>query len=114
MSGADLIDCSSGGFAGARQNAFTASHIPYAAQIADKVLIPTMTAGLIRSPQQAAAAVEEHGIALIGLAREAIIEPNWPLRCSGVLEDQEVSRYRWPKQATWALDGYLDTAQPDG
>jgi 2,4-dienoyl-CoA reductase-like NADH-dependent reductase (Old Yellow Enzyme family) len=106
--GVDLIDCSSGGFAGARQNALTASHIPYAAQIAKQVPIPTMTAGLIRSPRQAVAAVEEHGIALVGLAREALLDPNLPLRYSGVLEGQEVSRKRWPKEAAWALDGYLD------
>jgi 2,4-dienoyl-CoA reductase-like NADH-dependent reductase (Old Yellow Enzyme family) len=109
--GVDLIDCSSGGFDGARQNAFTTSHIPYAARIAKQVLIPTMTVGLIRSPQQAATAVEKHGIALVGLAREALLNPNLPLRYSGVLEGQEVSPKRWPKQAVWALGGYLNVAR---
>jgi 2,4-dienoyl-CoA reductase-like NADH-dependent reductase (Old Yellow Enzyme family) len=109
--GVDLIDCSSGGFDGARQNALTASHIRYAAQIAEEALIPTMTAGLIRSPQQAAAAVEEHGIALVGLAREALIDPNWPLRCSGVLEGHKIARKRWPKQVAWALESHVDIAR---
>lgn len=62
-------------------------------------------------PEQATTAVEKHGIALVGLAREALLNPNLPLRYSGVLEGQEVSQKRWPKQAAWALGGDLNVAR---
>ena len=102
-SGIDMIDCSSGGFDGAAQNAFSTYHVPYAESVARAVGIRTMAAGLIRDPYQAEAAVRDHCVDLVGLARGALLDPNWPLRAYMELEGTTGEPPPWPKQVGWAV-----------
>jgi 2,4-dienoyl-CoA reductase-like NADH-dependent reductase (Old Yellow Enzyme family) len=102
-SGIDMIDCSSGGFDGAAQNAFSAYHVPFAESIAQAAGIRTMAAGLIRAPHQAEAAVRDHCVDLVGLARGALTDPNWPLRAYMELKGAAGEPPPWPKQLGWAM-----------
>ena len=83
--GVDVVDCSSGGFTGAAHNAFTDYHVPYAAQVTRETGISTMAAGLITRPEQAEAIIAEGSVALVGLARQALAEPNWPHQANEAL-----------------------------
>jgi 2,4-dienoyl-CoA reductase-like NADH-dependent reductase (Old Yellow Enzyme family) len=105
--GVDVVDCSSGGFDGAALNAFTDYHVPYAARVARATGVRTMAAGLISNPQQAEAVVAEQQVDLVGLAREALIDPNWPVHAAMRLEGRTHSATRWPHQAAWALQDRL-------
>jgi len=102
-SGIDMIDCSSGGFDGAAQNAFSAYHVPFAESIAQATGIRTMAAGLIRASHEAEAAVRDHCVDLVGLARGALMDPNWPLRAYMELKGATGEPPPWPKQSGWAL-----------
>ncbi|MEZ5830175.1 MAG: NADH:flavin oxidoreductase/NADH oxidase [Dongiaceae bacterium] len=83
--GVDVIDCSSGGFTGAAHNALSDYHVPYAERVAVETGARTMAAGLIASPEQAESIVAGGKVELVGLARHALSNPNWPLQASKVL-----------------------------
>ena len=108
--GVDVIDCSSGGLL----NSATATRIPrgysfqvpYAAQIRDQAGIATMAVGLILHPQQAEDVLVQGQADLIGIGREALFDPNWPLHAQLALEGGEPNSSfgAWPKQYGWWLD----------
>ena len=68
-----------------------------------------MAAGLIVSPEQAEKVVSERQVNLVGLARAALLAPNWPLRAGLDLEGPAFAAAAWPEQAGWALRDRLNS-----
>jgi 2,4-dienoyl-CoA reductase-like NADH-dependent reductase (Old Yellow Enzyme family) len=83
--GVDVVDCSSGGFAEASLNALSDYHVPYADRVGRETGVLTMAAGRIESPERAEAVVAGEKVALVGIARAALADPNWPLKAAAVL-----------------------------
>jgi 2,4-dienoyl-CoA reductase-like NADH-dependent reductase (Old Yellow Enzyme family) len=84
--GVDLIDCSSGGINGPLTLSIVPRvpgyHIPFAERVRNEVGIPTMGPGLITSPQQAEEYLQQGQVDLIGMAREMIWNPFWPVHAA--------------------------------
>jgi 2,4-dienoyl-CoA reductase-like NADH-dependent reductase (Old Yellow Enzyme family) len=96
--GVDLVDCSSGGFAGANIQAGPGYQVPHAAAL--RAVLPTMAVGLITTAEQAEAVVAEGRADLVALGRSALDDPNFPLHAARAL-GAEVDF--WPKQAGFAV-----------
>jgi 2,4-dienoyl-CoA reductase-like NADH-dependent reductase (Old Yellow Enzyme family) len=104
--GVDVVDCSSGGIAGAataagvkRQPGF---QVPYAERIRGEAGLMTQAVGLITHPLQAEEILREGRADLIAIGREALDDPHWPLHAVmtlGADPDYET----WPKQYGWWL-----------
>lgn len=117
--GVDVIDCSSGGIAGAataaaggkRQPGF---QVPFADRIRREAGIPTMAVGLITHPQQANDIIAQGQADLAAIAREALYDPNWPLHAAQYF-GADPSYDNWPQQSGWWLarrDESCDFYQP--
>ena len=59
--------------------------VPFAAQVREKVDLPVGAVGLITDPDQAEAILAEGHADVVLLAREALRDPNWPLRAAARL-----------------------------
>jgi 2,4-dienoyl-CoA reductase-like NADH-dependent reductase (Old Yellow Enzyme family) len=108
-SGADLIDCSSGGLLGsataARIPRGYGFQVPFAETIRREAEIATMAVGLILHPQQADDVVAQGQADLVGIGREALFDPNWPLHARLALGEQDGEVFgAWPKQYGWWLE----------
>jgi 2,4-dienoyl-CoA reductase-like NADH-dependent reductase (Old Yellow Enzyme family) len=84
--GVDVIDCSSGGMAGAATLS-TAKikpgyQVPYAAAVRKGAEIPTMAVGAIVEPKQAEAILEAGDADFICIARQMMAEPHWLYRAA--------------------------------
>jgi len=84
--GIDLIDCSSGGMAGAATLS-TAKirpgyQVPYAAAVRKGAGVPTMAVGAILEPRQAEAILQDEDADLIALGRQVLAEPHWLYRAA--------------------------------
>ena len=105
--GVDVIDCSSGGIAGSATAAtktllprVPGFQVPFAERIRKEAAIKTMAVGLILTPQQAEDVAGKADLVAIG--REALYDPNWPLRAAQALGvDPDFAR--WPVQYGWWL-----------
>lgn len=107
--GVDVIDCSSGGLAGsataARVKRGPGFQLPFAEAVRREAGIATMAVGLILEAEQAEAALHAGQADLIAVGREALADPNWPLRALAELEGGPPESYRrWPRQAGWWLE----------
>lgn len=107
--GADLIDCSSGGLLGsataARIPRGYGFQVPFADTIRREAGIATMAVGLILHPQQADDVLAQGHADLIGIGREALFDPNWPLHAQMALEDPKDEVFgAWPQQYGWWLE----------
>ena len=86
-SGADLIDCSSGGnIAGANIPAGPGYQVPFAERIKKETGILTGSVGLITSPIQAETIINTGQADMVMLAREMLRNPYWPLKAAGELQ----------------------------
>lgn len=83
--GVDLIDCSSGGFAGAAIRPGPGYQVPLARALCD--VIPTMAVGLIPTPQMAEDVIASGAADLVALGRTALDDPNFPLHAARALGD---------------------------
>jgi 2,4-dienoyl-CoA reductase-like NADH-dependent reductase (Old Yellow Enzyme family) len=106
--GADVIDCSSGGLMGsataARIPRGYGFQVPFAQEIRQQAGIATMAVGLILHPQQAEDVLVQGSADLIGIGREALFDPNWPLHARMALEVQSAEAFDgWPEQYGWWL-----------
>jgi 2,4-dienoyl-CoA reductase-like NADH-dependent reductase (Old Yellow Enzyme family) len=81
--GVDLIDCSSGGFAGAAIQPGPGFQVPLARAL--RPTIPTMAVGLITTPEQAEQVVASGAADLVALGRTALDDPNFPLHAARAL-----------------------------
>lgn len=81
--GVDVIDCSAGGLAGNPfQGAGTTAYgyqVKYAREVRARANVPTVAVGLIVHAEHAERILAEKSADLIGIAREALYNPNWPL-----------------------------------
>jgi 2,4-dienoyl-CoA reductase-like NADH-dependent reductase (Old Yellow Enzyme family) len=107
--GADVIDCSSGGLMGsataARIPRGYGFQVPFADMIRREADIATMAVGLILHPQQAEDVLANGHADLIGIGREALFDPNWPLHARLALSDGDGEVFgAWPQQYGWWLE----------
>ncbi len=105
--GVDVIDCSSGGIAGAATAAGNAKRqpgfqVPYAERIRKEAGIPAMAVGLITHPVQAETILSEGRADLVAIAREALVDPMWALRAARAL-GHDIAFETWPEQSGWWL-----------
>ncbi len=125
--GVDVIDCSAGGISGAP--AFRAEddgrplpkggqrplgfQVPYAETIRRDADIGTMAVGRIVDPQQAEDILSAGRADLIGIGRELMHNPFWPLHAAEALE-QEDAFALWPEQYRWAIVRRAELGQYEG
>ena len=82
--GVDVIDCSAGGIGGS--SALPALprvpgyHVAYSSEVRREAQVATVAVGLITTGAQAEALLQEGHADLIALARELMLDPNWPVR----------------------------------
>lgn len=114
--GVDVIDCSSGGIAGAP--AFRASddgrplpaggqrplgfQVPYAEAMEREAGIAAMAVGRIVDGQQAEDILQEGRASFIALGRELMHDPFWPLHAAEALGEADAFSL-WPEQYRWAI-----------
>jgi 2,4-dienoyl-CoA reductase-like NADH-dependent reductase (Old Yellow Enzyme family) len=102
--GVDVIDCSSGGI-GAREARIPRApgfQVAFAERVKAEARIATMAVGLIRTAKHAAQIVDEGRADLVGVGRECLFDPNWPLHAIGELAP-EIGFTRWPQPVGWWL-----------
>ncbi len=110
--GVDVVDCSSGGISGPatgggrRQPGF---QVPYAARVGKDTGMTTMAVGLITHAEQAEAILAEGHADLVAIAREALVDPAWPLHAADTL-GYDTTFKTWPDQYGWWLAGRLATS----
>lgn len=78
--GADMISVSTGGIAPAQIPTGPNYQVRFAEEIKRRTGVRVSTAGLITTPEQAEAIVAEDRADVVLLGREALRDPNWPLR----------------------------------
>ncbi|WP_108610491.1 NADH:flavin oxidoreductase/NADH oxidase [Aminobacter sp. MSH1] len=104
--GVDLVDCSTGGFIDLpSKNRLPRSlgyQVPFSDAIRRQADIPTMAVGLIVKPQHAEEILQAGQADVIGLGRELLSEPNWPLHARRALVDPTFDA--WPRQFGWWLE----------
>ena len=105
--GVDVIDCSSGGIAGAATAAGVKRglgfQVPFASAVKKGAGIPTMAVGLILDGPQAEAILQEGDADLIAIGRQALYEPFWALHAAQALgcdPDFEL----WTPEYGWWLE----------
>jgi 2,4-dienoyl-CoA reductase-like NADH-dependent reductase (Old Yellow Enzyme family) len=93
--GVDLVDCSSGGLVPyAKVPAAPGYQVPFAERVRREAALPSGAVGLITTPAQAEAILEEGRADLVLLARELLRDPHFPLRASVALKADGP----WPRQ----------------
>ncbi|MBI1170815.1 NADH:flavin oxidoreductase/NADH oxidase [bacterium] len=97
--GVDLIDCSSGGFAGAAIHPAPGYQVPLAHAVRASGM-PSMAVGLITTPEQAEAILSSGSADLVALGRTALDDPNFPLHAARALGD---AVDHWPRQTGFAV-----------
>jgi len=112
--GVDVVDCSSGGLTGhsastsaGRETRSFGFQVPYAERIRREAGVATMAVGLITEPVLANSIVAEGRADLVAIGREALVDPNWPLRTEAALGNTDGSApfSSWPIQYGWWLNG---------
>lgn len=86
--GVDVIDCSSGGFAGAAIRPAPGYQLPLAKALRETGAA-TMAVGLITTPEQAEAALQSGAADLVALGRTALDDPNFPLHAAKALGEPD-------------------------
>lgn len=104
--GVDVLDCSSGGMNLPKATNLVARspgfQVPFARELRRRADMATMAVGLIRTPEQANAIIENGDADLVALARELLWNPNWPAQAAVTLgADREWSL--WPRSFGWWL-----------
>lgn len=115
--GIDIVDCSSGGIAGAPRfriddagKPLTSSsartpgfQVPFAERIQKDTPLKAMAVGVIIEAQQAEDILASGKAELVALGREIMNDPFWPLRAALELGD-DPDYELWPPQYKWAVD----------
>jgi len=92
--GVDMVDCSSGGIAPVVPPAEPGYQVPFSESIRREAKIPTMTVGLITTPEMAEEIVRSGRADVVALGRELLRHPHWALDVARALGDD----IAWPKQ----------------
>jgi 2,4-dienoyl-CoA reductase-like NADH-dependent reductase (Old Yellow Enzyme family) len=105
--GVDVVDCSSGGIAGAATAAGVKRglgfQVPFASEVKKQAGIATMAVGLILDGPQAEAVLQAGDADLIAIGRQALYEPFWALHAAQALgcdPDFEL----WTPEYGWWLE----------
>jgi 2,4-dienoyl-CoA reductase-like NADH-dependent reductase (Old Yellow Enzyme family) len=115
--GVDVVDCSSGGIAGAPRfriddsgKPLTADsarepgfQVPYSRRMREQTDIMSMAVGVIIDPRQADDILQSGGADLVALGREIMYDPFWPLHAAAVL-GADPDFKMWPEQYAWGVD----------
>lgn len=101
--GVDAVHVSSGGFDGAAFNPKALYQLPLSAKVRNGADVPTIAVGLITTPHEAEAIVQNGDADLVALARAALDDPNWPLHARHILDNNESVYADWPLQAGYAI-----------
>lgn len=106
--GVDVIDCSSGSLfdsstANVRLKRSFGFQVPFAERVRRETGLMTMAVGLIVDPHQAEAILREDRADLVAIGREALADPQWPLRAEAELTGREAFD-SWPVQHGWWLE----------
>jgi 2,4-dienoyl-CoA reductase-like NADH-dependent reductase (Old Yellow Enzyme family) len=101
--GADLIDCSSGGFEGGHFPVGPGYQVPLARALREGAGLPTMAVGLITTSAEAEAIVQNGAADLVALGRAALDNPNWPLHARLDLGGTDDPYADWPRQAGFVV-----------
>ena len=96
--GVDAIDCSSGGFDGAKINAVANYQVPFAKAVRDGAGIATLAVGLLGDVQSAEAILTSGEADFVALARGALDDPNWPVHARHELGATDYDL--WPVQTS--------------
>ena len=104
--GVDVIDCSSGGIGGSatavRIKRTPGFQVAFAERVRRETGIMTMAVGLITHARQAEEILAAGDVDLIAVAREALVNPSWPLHAATTLgHDPDMAA--WPEQYGWWL-----------
>ena len=88
--GVDVIDISGGlyGYAFDERKNLDTYFIQEAQAVQDATTIPVILAGGITKPEVAQALVEQNGFAMVGIARQLLRNPLWPLEAKAALVEQ--------------------------
>jgi 2,4-dienoyl-CoA reductase-like NADH-dependent reductase (Old Yellow Enzyme family) len=100
--GVDAIHCSSGGFEGYGLRPAPLYQVPLSKAVRAAGL-PTIAVGLIDTPQDAEAILQNGEADLVAFARGALEDPNWAIHAHHVLDGAEYDL--WPKQARERIRG---------
>lgn len=92
--GVDLIDCSSGGMAGAVPPDFPGYQLDNARRIRQEAGVATTALGLITTPEHAESVLRRGDADLVALGRELLRNPYWPLQAARALGEPVA----WPRQ----------------
>ncbi|HWU41293.1 MAG TPA: NADPH dehydrogenase NamA [Candidatus Acidoferrum sp.] len=92
--GVDLLDCSSGGSTPQLPPVGPGYQVPFSERIRREVGIPTMTVGLITTPEMAEEIVRNGRADMVAMGRELLRNPYWPLHAARALGHD----LAWPKQ----------------
>ncbi len=91
--GVDVIDCSSGGINGpvtmGRAPRYPGYQVPFAEAVRRDSEIPTMAVGLIMEARHAESILCSGQADLIAMARELMLDPNWPVRAARELGHED-------------------------
>lgn len=101
--GVDAVHVSSGGFANAAFNPKALYQVPLSAKVRQQAGVPTVSVGLITTPQEAEAILASGEADLVALARAALDDTNWPLHARHALDNDESAYDAWPRQAGYAI-----------
>ena len=115
--GVDVVDCSSGGIAGAPRfrsddngkplttvsARIPGFQVPFAERLRLETDLQSMAVGVITDPHQAEEILQNGQADIISLGREIMHNPFWPLHAAHTLGADDDFKM-WPKQYAWAVD----------
>lgn len=101
--GVDLIDCSSGGFDGAKIAVGPSYQVPLSRQVRQGADIATSAVGLIPDATEAERIITDGDADLVAFARASLDDPNWPVHAQRELDPQNQHYALWPIQAGYAV-----------
>ena len=105
--GVDVMDCSSRGL-GLRGTPVVAPReqgfqVPFAERLKRDTGLATMAVGLIMEPAYAESVIAEGRADLVAIGREALNDPNWPVRAARALIGPESYESVWQPRHGWWL-----------
>ncbi len=101
--GVDLVDCSSGGFDGAKVAVAPSYQVPLARAVKHGADIATAAIGLITDPFEAERIIADGDADLVALARPALDNPNWPVHALRQLDPGDAAYDLLPKPVGYAV-----------
>lgn len=84
--GVDLVDCSSGGINGDTDmpvvRRVPGYQVEFARSVRARASVPTLAVGMITEPRQAEDVLASGGADVVGIARELLVDGDWPVRAA--------------------------------